>query len=69
MQEGLARYEAKAQRIEFTGPEVNLGESVHRIDTDMRTKAQRRGRAKPVWQLALQNARLPLYDVHWPPPS
>src|SRR5687767_1820542 len=21
---------------------------------------------KPVWQIALQSARLPLYDVHWP---
>jgi membrane carboxypeptidase/penicillin-binding protein len=66
LQEGLARYEAKTQRAEFTGPEVNLGETVHRVDTDLRTKAQRRGRAKPVWQLALQNARLPLYDVQWP---
>jgi membrane carboxypeptidase/penicillin-binding protein len=67
LQEGLARYEAKTQRAEFSGPEVNLGETVHRFDTDLRTKAQRRGRAKPVWQLALQNARLPLYDVQWPP--
>ena len=66
LQEGLARYEAKTQRIEFTGPEVNLGETVHRVDTDLRTKAQRRGRARPVWQIALQNARLPLYDVQWP---
>jgi len=66
LQEGLARYEARSRRIEFTGPEVNLGESVYRYETDMRTKAQRRGRAKPVWQVALQNARLPLYDVQWP---
>jgi membrane carboxypeptidase/penicillin-binding protein len=66
LQEGLARYEARSHRIEFTGPEVNLGESVYRFETDMRTKAQRRGRAKPVWQIALQNARLPLYDVQWP---
>ena len=66
LQEGLARYETKTQRVEFNGPEVNLGESVHRADTDLRTKAQRRGRAKPVWQLALENARLPLYDVQWP---
>ena len=21
---------------------------------------------KPMWQIALQTARLPLYDVHWP---
>jgi penicillin-binding protein 1A len=66
LQEGLARYEARARRIEFPGPEMNLGESVYRFETDMRTKAQRRGRAKPVWQIALQNARLPLYDVQWP---
>jgi penicillin-binding protein 1A len=67
LQEGLARYEAKTRRIEFSGAEVNLGESVYRAETDLRTKAQRRGRAKPVWQVALQNARLPLYDVQWPP--
>jgi penicillin-binding protein 1A len=67
LQEGLARYETRTKRLEFKGPEVNLGESVYRAETDLRTKAQRRGRAKPVWQVALQNARLPLYDVHWPP--
>lgn len=67
IQEGLARYEAKAKRLEFTGPEMNLGETVYRVETDQRTKAQRRGRARPVWQIALQNARLPLYDVQWPP--
>ena len=66
LQEGLARYEVRARRMEFKGPEVNLGESVYRAETDQRTKAQRRGRAKPVWQVALQNARLPLYDVQWP---
>jgi membrane carboxypeptidase/penicillin-binding protein len=67
LQEGLARYEARAHRIQFNGPEVNLGETVYRVETDQRTKAQRRGRARPAWQVALQSARLPLYDVQWPP--
>ena len=67
LQEGLARYEIRAQRMTFAGPETNLGEIVARVDTEQRTRAQRRGRPRPVWQVALQNARLPLYDVQWPP--
>jgi membrane carboxypeptidase/penicillin-binding protein len=65
LQEGLARYETHSGRAQFNGPEVNLGETVARIDSDQRTKAQRRGRARPVWQVALQSAQLPLYDVQW----
>ncbi len=67
VQEGLARYEIRARRAEFKGAETNLGETVYRVETDQRTKAQRRGRSRPTWQIALQNARLPLYDVQWPP--
>ena len=33
-------------RAQFTGPEVNLGETVARVDTEQRTRAQRRGRAQ-----------------------
>ena len=66
LQEGLAHYETSSARAEFEGPEANLGESVARFDTDRMSHAQLRGRQKPVWQAALQNARLPLYDVHWP---
>ncbi len=68
LQEGLARYEYISNRARFTGPEVNLGETVARVDTEQRTRAQRRGRmVRPVWQIALQNARLPLYDIQWAP--
>ena len=38
-----------------------------RVETEQSTRALRRGRVmKPVWQIALQSAKLPLYDVHWP---
>jgi membrane carboxypeptidase/penicillin-binding protein len=70
LQEGLARYEIAAGRVRFDGPEMNLGEAIATIE---------RGRAKPLqeqpehpgaekepWQQALIEARLPLYDVHWP---
>ncbi|MEW6454275.1 MAG: transglycosylase domain-containing protein [Pseudomonadota bacterium] len=67
LQEGLAKYESSTGRAKFEGPETNLGETVARYDTDQRTRAQRRGKVKPTWQMALQNARLPLYDVQWPP--
>jgi membrane carboxypeptidase/penicillin-binding protein len=68
LQEGLARYEIKAQRTRFEGPETNLSELITRIDGDQRTHAQRRGRLiRPLWQIALLGARLPLYDVHWTP--
>src|SRR5688572_29516709 len=62
LQEGLARYETLANRARFEGPEVNLGETVMRVTTEQSTRALRRGRVfKPVWQLALQSAQLPLY--------
>ena len=68
LQEGLARYEIASDRARFSGPEANLSESVQRIDAEQKTRALRRDRvAKPVWQMALQAARLPLYDVHWTP--
>jgi penicillin-binding protein 1A len=67
LQEGLARYEMSARRVKYEGPEMNLGEVVMRVTTEQSTRALRRGRiVKPVWQIALQSARLPLYDVHWP---
>jgi penicillin-binding protein 1A len=68
LQEGLARYEIANDRVHFSGPETNLSDSVQRIDAEQKTRALRRDRiAKPVWQMALQAARLPLYDVHWTP--
>ncbi len=67
LQEGLAKYEFGAGRADFTGPEINVGEIVARVDSEQRTRAQRRGKVRPSWQVALQNARLPLYDVQWTP--
>jgi membrane carboxypeptidase/penicillin-binding protein len=67
LQNGLARYEASSGRARYEGPELNLGEINMRVTTEQSTRALRRGRVmKPVWQIALQSARLPLYDVHWP---
>ena len=68
LQEGLARYETNFHRMRFDGPETNISELITRIDGEQKTRAQRRGRiVLPLWQLALQGARLPLYDVHWTP--
>jgi membrane carboxypeptidase/penicillin-binding protein len=67
LQEGLARYEIKANRVKYDGAELSLGEVTARVMTEQNTRALRRGRVvKPIWQIALQSARLPLYDVHWP---
>lgn len=60
LQEGLARYEISSGRVAGHAAEANLGEAVRRIN------AQRQSTDKPAWQQALINARLPLYDVHWP---
>jgi penicillin-binding protein 1A len=61
LQEGLARYEMSTNRVQGQAAEANLGDAVRRIE------AQRpSGGDQPAWQQALANARLPLYDVHWP---
>ena len=60
LQDGLARYEATTGRARFQGPEVNLAETVKRIEAD-------RQPGPPAWQRALETTRLPLYDVHWTP--
>src|SRR6516165_8343441 len=60
LQDGLARYEATTGRARFQGPEVNLAETVKRIEADRQPSA-------PAWQRALETTRLPLYDVHWTP--
>ncbi len=62
LQEGLAQYEQSAGRIEFRGPEANLSDAIRKIETDRKTD-----RSKPSWLIALQQLRLPLYDVHWSP--
>jgi penicillin-binding protein 1A len=61
LQEGLWRYERNAGRLQFRGPEASLAKAVERIEA-----AKKLGDKKPAWQEALANARLPLYDVHWP---
>jgi membrane carboxypeptidase/penicillin-binding protein len=68
LQEGLARYEASAGRAKYRGPELSLSDGIMRVTAEQSSRALRRGRLhKPAWQVALQAARLPLYDVHWPP--
>src|SRR5262249_22303381 len=68
VQEGLSRYEIMSHRTKFEGPETNLSELITKIDAEQKTRAQRRGTIqKPLWQMALMAARLPLYDVHWTP--
>jgi penicillin-binding protein 1A len=62
LQEGLASYERTAGRSTFFNAEVNLSVAIRRLEG--RPSA---GPAKPAWQRALENARLPLYDVHWTP--
>ena len=61
LQEGLSRYERNAGRVEFRGPEINLAEAIERETTGPVGDA-----SKPGWQRALEGARLPLYDLHWP---
>src|SRR5215470_17571839 len=68
LQEGLARYEINVGRGRFAGPEMNLAEAVRRIETDNSKAAPSEIATpqRPAWQQALEAARLPLYDVHWP---
>ena len=58
LQEGLARYELAAGRVQFHGAEANLADAIQKLDPQAGT---------PPWQQALQAVHLPLYDVHWVP--
>ncbi|MPZ59039.1 MAG: glycosyl transferase [Rhizobiales bacterium] len=62
LQEGLAHYESRTGRAQFEGPETNLAQAIARITAEPESPARR-----PAWQQALENTRLPLYDVHWTP--
>src|SRR6202030_2023554 len=62
LQDGLARYEIDAGRVAFQSPEASLADEVLRIQGETKLKAGK----LPPWQQALEGARLPLYDVHWP---
>src|SRR5262249_44378707 len=59
LQEGLWRYERNVGRVQFAGPEVSLTQAVARLEA-----GRAAGETRPAWQLALLNARLPLYDAH-----
>jgi membrane carboxypeptidase/penicillin-binding protein len=61
LQEGLARFEIDGGRVSFQAAEANLANAIKRIQPEPRTGLQ-----KPPWLQALGQARLPLYDVHWP---
>ncbi|MPZ37284.1 MAG: glycosyl transferase [Rhizobiales bacterium] len=61
LQEGLSRYERSAGRADFEGPELSLAAAVARIAAEPAGD-----KSKPAWQRALEGARLPLQDVHWP---
>jgi membrane carboxypeptidase/penicillin-binding protein len=62
LQEGLARYELNTGRMRFEGAEANLSEAIRKLEAP---EAKADG-SKPLWLQALERARLPLYDVHWP---
>jgi penicillin-binding protein 1A len=61
LQEGLARFEIDGGRVSFLAAEANLANAIKRIQPEPKT-----GQQKPPWLQALGQARLPLYDVHWP---
>ena len=60
VQEGLARYEQRAGRVNFKAAEGNLTEAIKRVQADPKAD-----RTKPAWRVALEAARTRLYDVHW----
>jgi membrane carboxypeptidase/penicillin-binding protein len=71
LQEGLAHYEIEAGRVQFHGPEANIGDAVQKLSgghsgTPSATADAAPG-TTPAWQQALANVHLPLYDVHWEP--
>jgi membrane carboxypeptidase/penicillin-binding protein len=61
LQDGLSRYERNAGRVDFQAAEINLAEAVARLRSEPIGD-----QSKPEWQRALEGARLPLHDLHWP---
>lgn len=59
LQDGLARYEMSIGRQRFQGAEANLADAIKTLG-EAKDEA-----AGPVWRRALENVRLPLYDVQW----
>jgi len=64
LQEGLAHYEIASGRMQFHGAEANIADAVQKLAAGKNANAAG-ATALPAWQQALQNLRLPLYDVHW----
>jgi penicillin-binding protein 1A len=62
LQEGLAQYEQGAGRVDFHGPEANVADAIKKIDLNRNAE-----QSQPSWLVALEQVRLPLYDVHWQP--
>jgi membrane carboxypeptidase/penicillin-binding protein len=60
LQDGLALFEARTGRAEFEGAEVNLSQQIAALAAEKQPIG-------PPWRLALEAARLPLYDLHWTP--
>jgi 1A family penicillin-binding protein len=78
LQEGLARFERQTGRIEYNGPEANLSDAVNKIEKKRSAAAMKvvgvteggpepAAPEPPAWLMALRDAHLPLYDVHWTP--
>ena len=77
LQEGLARFERQSGRLQYNGPEANLTDAVNKIEEERSAAAKKivglaegdpeAAAPDPAWLLALRDARLPLYDVHWTP--
>ena len=61
LQEGLSRYERNAGRADFQQAEINLADAVAKVAADLGADV-----SKPAWQIALESARLPIGDIHWP---
>jgi membrane carboxypeptidase/penicillin-binding protein len=59
LQDGLAKYELSMGRVQFRGPEANLGDAIQKLGA--------KTNSSPAWQQALNAVHLPLYDVHWTP--
>jgi penicillin-binding protein 1A len=66
LQDGLAHYEQTAGRVEFQGAETNIGDAIRKLDAERKANpANQANQSKPSWQIALEQVRMPLYDVHW----
>jgi membrane carboxypeptidase/penicillin-binding protein len=73
LQEGLSHYEISMGRVQFRGPEANIADAVQKLTAKTAANASPASTTDasaatlPAWQRALQNLRMPLYDVHWTP--